>query len=225
MPRPSILTITPADSGTAKVAALQTLGGAGNMVLTNGGPYDATSALDGGGVAYRPIARQLTLTSTGNISGVNFTFTGTDVTGAAQTEVLAGPNNNTVATTKYYRTITTIAANGAVGTNTSAGTNGLFQTGVVPVDFYTTSGFTCAVECTGTVTYTVQQCFGPVMDGTAPQFISVTNQTSVAVTSSSPVSTAAALTLGATGVRLTTASYTNGATLKMIIMPVALETY
>jgi hypothetical protein len=36
-------------------------------------------------------------------------------------EVLTGPNNNTVTSTKFYNTVTQIASDGAVGTNTSAG--------------------------------------------------------------------------------------------------------
>ena len=52
----------------------------------------------------------VTLTSTGNISGVTFTVTGTDASGAAQTEDITGPNNNTVTGSKKFLTVTQIAA-------------------------------------------------------------------------------------------------------------------
>ena len=97
-------------ASTTSIAAGQTLGGAGDLNLTG------TAVNDGSNMA-----STVTLTSTGNISGVNFTITGTDSTGATVSEVEAGPNNNTVTTAQAFLTVTSIAANGAVGTNTSAG--------------------------------------------------------------------------------------------------------
>jgi len=95
---------------TAAIAALQTLGGAGNMNLTG------TSVSDGSNMD-----TTVTLTSGGNISGTNFTITGTDASGATVNQTIAGPNAGTVTTTQKFLTVTQIATNGAVGTNTSAG--------------------------------------------------------------------------------------------------------
>jgi len=95
---------------TAAIAALQTLGGAGNMNLTG------TSVSDGSNMD-----TTVTLTSGGNISGTNFTITGTDASGATVSQTIAGPNAGTVTTTQKFLTVTQIATNGAVGTNTSAG--------------------------------------------------------------------------------------------------------
>jgi len=95
---------------TAAIAALQTLGGAGNMNLTG------TSVSDGSNMD-----TTVTLTSGGNISGTNFTITGTDASGASVNQTIAGPNAGTVTTTQKFLTVTQIATNGAVGTNTSAG--------------------------------------------------------------------------------------------------------
>lgn len=76
------------------------------------------------------LARTITLTSTDNLSGVNFTITGTDQFGNAIGEVLAGPNNNTVTSNVLnpYHTITNISSNGAY-TNFSigSGSTGTFQ--------------------------------------------------------------------------------------------------
>ena len=68
------------------IAAAQTLGGAGNMTLAG------TAATFGG----TNLGQKITLVSAGNISAVTFTITGTDPTGASQTEDLTGPNNATV---------------------------------------------------------------------------------------------------------------------------------
>ena len=69
-------------------------------------------------------SQKVSLTSGGNISAVTFTITGTDSKGAAQSADLTGPHTTTVFSTKFYNTVTQIAASGAVGTNTSAGVLG-----------------------------------------------------------------------------------------------------
>jgi len=103
-------TFQPQAASTTKIAAAQTLGGAGNMTLTGSSVNDGSN-----------MASTVTLTSTGNISGVTFTVTGTDASGAAATEDITGPNNNTVTGSTAFLTVTQIAADGAVATNTSAG--------------------------------------------------------------------------------------------------------
>ena len=95
---------------TAAIAALQTLGGAGNMTLTGSSVSDGSN-----------MDTTVTLTSTGNISGVTFTVTGTDASGSTITEDITGPNNTTVTGSTKFLTVTQIAADGAVSTNTSAG--------------------------------------------------------------------------------------------------------
>ena len=100
-------------ASTTSIAAAQTTSGADNLTLAAAAGTGAFHDTDQ--------ASKVTLTSTGNISGVNFTITGTDIAGNSLSEVLAGPNNTTVTSTKFYNTVTQIATNGAVGTNTSAG--------------------------------------------------------------------------------------------------------
>lgn len=95
-------------ASTAAVAALQTLGGAGFVTLT-ASTYTA------------PTPSVISLTSTGNISGVTFTVRGTDSNGAIITENIVGPNNSTVFGTLAFSTVTSIFASAAVGTNTSVG--------------------------------------------------------------------------------------------------------
>jgi hypothetical protein len=140
--RPVTQSFTLQAVSATSVAALQTQGSAGTLTLAS------TSTTDG-------MAHQLTLTSTGNISGVNFTFTGTDADGRTVTEVLAGPNNNTVTTVNYYKTFTSIANSAAVSTNTSAGVGaGAAGPSVVGDRFSVDS--TVMVVVSGTVNYTIQ---------------------------------------------------------------------
>jgi hypothetical protein len=107
--------VVPVTANNALIASNQTLAGAGNLTLTSNQP---------------DIARAISLTSAGNLSTSNFTVTGTDFYGFAQTQTLAGPNANTVNTTKAFKTVTQIAASAAV-TGISAGTSDIIGLPVV----------------------------------------------------------------------------------------------
>ena len=102
---------------TTHIAAAQTLGGAGNFTLAN--------------TTVGNLPQTITFTSTGNISGVTMTITGTDLNGDAQTENISGPNNNTVTSTNAFLTVTQVAADAAVSTNTSIGITGTAKEGIV----------------------------------------------------------------------------------------------
>ena len=104
-------------ASTTHIAAAQTLGGAGNFTLAN--------------TTVGNLPQTITFTSTGNISGVEMTITGTDLNGDAQTEAINGPNNNTVTSTNKFLTVTQVAADGAVGTNTSIGITGTATEGIL----------------------------------------------------------------------------------------------
>ncbi len=97
-------------ASTTAIAIAQTLGGAGNLNLTSSSVSDGSN-----------MDTTVTLTSTGNISGVTFTVTGTDASGSTITEDITGPNSNTVTGSTKFLTVTQIAADAAVSTNTSAG--------------------------------------------------------------------------------------------------------
>lgn len=100
-------TVTAAN--TTAVAAAQSTAGAAPLTLT--------------ATPYAPVTPSVvTLTSGGNVSAVNFTLTGTDASGTVISEVLSGPNVNTVYSTKAYACVTSIVSSAAVGSNTSAGT-------------------------------------------------------------------------------------------------------
>jgi hypothetical protein len=88
------------------VCASQTPGGAVNLTI-NGALADGGSVNFTTSAAQQP--RQVTITGTGDESGKNFTITGTNSSGIALVEIVAGPNNNTVNSTGYFNTITQIA--------------------------------------------------------------------------------------------------------------------
>lgn len=101
--------------------------------------------------------RYITFTSLGNLSGVNFTITGTAPNGASQTETIAGPNANTVTSTMTFATITSIAADAAVGTDVEAGYTQSGYSAWWPLDIYTPNQVTSiSVNVSGTINYSVE---------------------------------------------------------------------
>jgi len=120
----SKFTVTSASS--AAVSALATTAGPALLTLT-ATPYTPA------------VPSIITLTSAGNISTTTLTIYGTDSTGAAITETIAGPNNNTVYSTKTYASITAIYANAAIGTNLSAGISSSVYMPVQPTKITITS--------------------------------------------------------------------------------------
>ena len=150
MARSMIITF-PKASATALYALSVAGGGAGLIPLAI--PYP---------VVFPNISRPITLTSTDNLSGVNFTIVGTDLNGLATTEVLAGPNNATVHSVNAYNTIISITANGAY-TNFSAGT---YTTGFiqwVPMNYQIgTVSITIQAVVTNTINYSLYDTLDPM---------------------------------------------------------------
>jgi hypothetical protein len=79
------------------------------LVIADGGPYGN-------------LTETITLNSSADNRGNDFTITGTDGNGDAQTEVLTGPNAaSTVNSVNKYLTITSIVSDGAIVTDIQAG--------------------------------------------------------------------------------------------------------
>ena len=79
------------------------------LVIADGGPYGN-------------LTETITLYSTADNRGNDFTITGTDGNGDAQTEVLTGPNTTTtVNSVNKYLTVTSIVSDGAIATDIQAG--------------------------------------------------------------------------------------------------------
>ncbi len=118
------VTYTFAAANTTYICAAQTHSGAGALIL-NGSGIDATSTyllnnprmtLTGSG-----FQRTVSLTSTGDLSGINFTIVGKDIRGNAVTETRVGPNNNTVYTTAYFYEVNSVTVSATVSTAVSVG--------------------------------------------------------------------------------------------------------
>jgi len=96
-------------------AQAQSPGSAGNLTI-NGA--DAS-----GGVATYSSGRVLTVLSAADDSGRTLTVTGTDVSGASQTETITPADTGTATGTKFFKTVTQVAIDAASAGNLSVGHN------------------------------------------------------------------------------------------------------
>lgn len=157
---------------------------------------------------------QISFESTGNWSAVTITIVGKDENGSALTEALAGPNNSTVTSTKFFSQILAdgITVSGTVATNIECGPADIFVTKAIPVNCYARNGATMAVTgLGGTIQYDMQQTFDNLLAGPVAQ-VQAANW--VDVQSDKTADLAASATVAATGVRLRVDSYTDGAELQ-----------
>lgn len=143
---------------TTAICSGQTTAGAGALTI-DGALLDLPATMNGvrrakmGGGFQRTVS----LTSTGNISGVNFTIVGTDLRGTAVTETRAGPNNNTVETTAEYDVVTSVTVDGAVATATSVGSGTTGQSNWYKCNLYNKGGgIALYCDIAGTINYTIR---------------------------------------------------------------------
>ena len=106
----------------------------GGSVLA-GGAFTLNGALVSAGVAQLGNQRRVLITSTLNLSAATFTVAGTNASGVAISEDLAGPNATTAATLNDFETVTSITCDAQAGD---------FATGILT--------FTGNANDTGTVT-------------------------------------------------------------------------
>lgn len=105
------------------------------------------------------LAHQLNLTSGADISGIDFTITGTDADGVAITETIAGPAATTVETTNYFLTVTEITISATLGSDeVDIGWVDEFVTPTIGVNYHRSES-SLRVAVTGTINYTAQQTF------------------------------------------------------------------
>lgn len=149
--RPYTRTMTALSNDADGYVDAETTGGAGNLTLDG--------ALTSGGVGTAAEAQKVSIGSAGNVSAVTFTVTGTDAEGFTISEDVTGPNATTVHSSKYFKTVTQIAVDGAVASAVDIGPLQA-QGGVLdlkPVDWRNADdGASIFVDVGSTVNYSVQ---------------------------------------------------------------------
>jgi hypothetical protein len=126
------------------VCLAQQLAGAGNLLIN-------------GVLATFGEQQRVTLYSAGNLSAVTFTVYGTTTFGAAISEAIAGPDNGTVTTTANFKTVTRVAASGAVGSNVTVGNSNALETPWIALNTERpVKGISVVLSSGASLTYEVQ---------------------------------------------------------------------
>lgn len=162
------------------IAALQSLGAAGNLVL-NGSLVSA-------GVATFDVARRVGITSVGNDSGLLWTITGTDRNGRAQTEVIQGANAGVAQSTLDFLKVSQIAGSGATAGNVIAGSTSVGSTAPYIIDYFaTTANYSVMASNPGASVFSIEYSnddLSPNYDLTlaAPTWVAPTNVNGISAT-------------------------------------------
>jgi hypothetical protein len=143
-------------ASTTSVSALQTLAGAGDLLINGSLSNLVPGSIINSPVAVFPnISRTVTLTSTNNLSGVNFNIAGY-LNGNLVSQIIAGPNNSTVSTTQLFQSVTSITADAAAAA-VSAGTGSTGVTNWYSYDYYIdNANVGIQVAVTTTINYSLQ---------------------------------------------------------------------
>ena len=196
------------------IAEAQQLVGAGDVVLDGALCDTGTAAQFDIGDAYSAGVGGViaSITCAADISGVDFTITGKNQDGADVTEVVTGPAATTVQSSTYWKQITQIAADGAVGTDITIGTVDEVSTPTYCLNQYTTEPAGLAVAgLSGTIQFDMQETYDNVIavGSAASNWIdNQTNKTANLTAQASP---------HAMGIRLRVDSYSSGAELQFYV--------
>lgn len=119
--------IVPLTKAANNIATTQHMTAATALVLTAGAGITAGTAPNGTAIYQTDVPRCISLTSTANLSGGNFTLTGYDEYGALLTSTIAGPNNNTVTFPKAVASVVSVVPAATDGSNNvTVGTADIF---------------------------------------------------------------------------------------------------
>ena len=159
MARPQIVSIAPAAVDADGICLSQTRASAGALTLDG---VLAGTTLD--------FSRKIDFISGANIVARVFTIVGTDANGRAITETVTGINNNTVQTTKYYSTVSSISVDASFSANTiTVGTSDDIATKIYPLNHYDNVAAQVTVELvSGSATWSVQETYS-ALDSSADE--------------------------------------------------------
>lgn len=206
---PIKLSYTPADDDTD--------GFANDVNTTAGLPFALTATSAGDGMAHLVI-----ITPSGSVTG-DYTLTGTDADGFAQTEVLATNTVSAVTSVKYYSTLTEVLAPSGIGAETvDIGWTDDVVSPCFPLNWRQTDfQVSLGVDISGTIDFTVQYTLNQLH----PQLHNVPDPAPSTFTwwphadlTAKTADTAATLVTPVTAIRLLVNSLTAGATAALFVV-------
>ena len=193
----------------------ETLGGSGNF------------SIDGAqsGIAGSSLNSHITISSSNNLSSRTFTITGTSVTGASLSETITGPTaSGTVTTTNLFKTVTQISSDGAAS-SVNVGTAAAFADTTGKRASVTSAG---GDESDKSFTIVGTDMSGnaqtEVITGPAASSTVISTKTFRTIQSITPNSnTTGSVTLGFSGVGITTTGVTGSASIDSVAMTADIE--
>lgn len=121
------------------------------------GALTITGSLASGGVANLVTSQRVVIAGSSDNSLINFTIVGTGTNGLAQTETLAGPNNNIVNTVHDFLTVTSVTSSAGYTGNVTVGTGAIGSSAPFCVDPYVNpQSLGIDTVVTGTVNYNIE---------------------------------------------------------------------
>lgn len=162
----------PLDVVTNGIAKNQTLAGAGDLTLDGDQIKDGVwniHDLTGGSYSDGIGGVKIAIDSAGDISSVVFTVYGTDQDGQTRTEEITNVTTTAVQSTTYWKTITQIAADAAVGSNVFVGAVDEVVSETIPLNWRNNwpAAFVVA-SLSGTVQFDIQQSMSEFEAATDP---------------------------------------------------------
>jgi len=193
--RPIVNTYTVIASSSAGVCASQTPSGAGALTL------DGSLISDGMLTLSTP--QHISVSCAGSDAAKTFTVTGTDFTGAALSENIAGSAGSITNGTKNFKTVTSVTVSAATAGAVTVGVLGVLETPWIPLNFQVTPfNYSYQVDI-GTATFTVEGTLDNTQDSSlTPTPFTVQSSGSADVTGSA--------TAPVTAVRVKVTAFTSG---------------
>jgi hypothetical protein len=144
-------------------------------------------------------------------SGKTVTLVGTNSDGKALTESVTGPAGTaTVTSTGYFTTLTSATPSATIGADTfDIGFSDALSSITYPLNWRASAPCTLSVDISGTINFTVQQCFQNVSAGETAIWESISALTSKTADTQSEAY------VGAMAIRVITNTYSAGATLSL----------
>ncbi len=128
-----------------------------SQVKVAAGNLTINGALATAGIATFDKPRRVLITNAGDDSLLTFTVYGTNYTGVAISENIAGTNATTTYTINDFKTVTRVAVDGAVASTVKVGTNAVGSTSPFFIDAYVNPpSIGVDTTVTGTVNYTIE---------------------------------------------------------------------
>ena len=188
----------------------ETLGSAGNFTIDSAQNSAAASGLNS----------HITINSSNNLSSVTFTITGTSVTGTSLTETITGPTaNGTVTSSNLFRTVTQISSNAAAAAVNVGSAAAFADTTGKRASITSASGDESSKTFTVVGTDMSGNAQTEVITGPASSATVIGSKTFRTIQSVTPsANTAGNITLGYSGVGITTTGVTGSATLDTVAM-------